>query len=163
MRARGWLSAVVAVVLMVGLVLPAMAAKPTMSAVGSVWFFIPPRPVIAPNGYDLHLVFSVRSYDDGSAAGNASVRLFDGASGKLSAVLTAVRQGPGGVHVWDAYPDGDGVRFWVQFELKEGSVHPLLLMPWSWWVSDGGHVDEVMFHGMGPFEVLRGNVTVHWF
>jgi len=133
-----------------------------MSAVGSVWFFIAPIPGIAPNGFDVHLSFSVRGYDDGDSAGNAGLRLFDGVSGKLTAVLTAVKQaGLDGGRVWGVHQEGDGNRFWMQFELKQGAVHWMLLLPWTWWVSDDGHVDEIMFHGLGPFEVLKGNVTVH--
>lgn len=153
MRARGWVLAAAAV-LVVGLALPATAEKPTMSAVGSVWFFVPPIPGIAPNGADGHFTFSVRSNDDGASTGNASLCIFDGVSGKLMAVLT-------GKNVWYVHPEADGIRFWVQLELKEGSIHPMVLMPLSWWVSDGGDVDEVMFHALGLFEVLRGNVTVH--
>jgi hypothetical protein len=166
MRARGWVLAMVAVVAVVGLGLSAVAAKPVMSAVGSAWFFIPPIPVppVAPNGFDVHLVLSVRSYDDGSSAGNASLHLFDGASGKLVAVLTAVKQPRlDGGRVWGVQYSEPRVWFWTQFELKEGAVHWMLLLPWTWWIHDDGRIDDICLHSMGPFEVLKGNATIHLF
>jgi hypothetical protein len=166
MRARGWVLVGVAVLAVLGLGLSAVAAKPAVSAVGSASFFIPPIlvPPVAPNGFDVHLVFSVRGYDDGSSAGNATMRLFDGASGKLTAVLTAVRQ-PwlDGGRAWGVQWSDPWIWFWTQFELKEGAVHWMLLRPWTWWVHDDGRIDEICFHSMGPFEVLKGNVTVHLF
>lgn len=164
MRVRSWAMVLVAGVAVVGLALPSVAAKPVMSAVGSAWFLIPPIPPVAPNGYDVHLVFSVRGYSDGESAGHATLQIFDGASGKLTAVLTTRKQ-PwlDGGRVWAVQWDEPWLWFWTQFELREGSVHPLLLLPWTWWVHDDGHIDEICFHSLGPFEVLKGNATVHLF
>ena len=162
MKARGWALAAVALVSITCVGLAAAAASPVMTAEGSAWVFFPPTPPQAPNGYDFHLVFSVRAYADGSCAGNASLRVFDGASGKLLGVLTAVKQTwLDGGRVWGAELQEPWFGFWTQFELKQGAVHPLLLLPWSWWVHDNGADDEIVFHFWGPFEVLKGNVTVH--
>jgi hypothetical protein len=151
-----------AVAWVVGLGLLGVSSPPVIQASGGVWFLVPPMPQVPEysEGMLMHLSFSVRGRDDALDTGNANVHVFDAASGKLAAVLSAVKQGDGR-RVWEVFVDDGGIRFWVQFEPTRGSVPAMLLLPWTWWVYDGGHVDQVAIHGLGPWEVLKGNVVVH--